>query len=79
MGGLEETERAESETLVKLVTEAIKGHTMCKFCKGRNQAMGWSNVHLSMANMADIQAQHGGYTGTGTATSFIALRNFCSR
>ena len=57
MGGLEETERAESETLVKLVTEAIKGHTMCRFCKGRNQAMGWSNVHLSMANMADIQAQ----------------------
>jgi hypothetical protein len=57
MDGLEETERAESETLVELVTEAIKGHKMCKFCKGRKQAAGSNSVHLSMANMEDKLSQ----------------------
>jgi hypothetical protein len=53
LDGLEEVERTESETLVELVTEAIKGHKMCKFCKGRKQATGWNNVHLNMPNMTD--------------------------
>ncbi len=53
LGSTEETERTESEKLVELVTEAIQGHKMCKFCKGRKQATGRNSVHLNMANMTD--------------------------
>jgi hypothetical protein len=50
---LEELERAESEKLVWLVTDAIKVHKMCKFCKGRKQATGANDAHLSLPNMTD--------------------------
>jgi hypothetical protein len=53
LDGLENVERTESEKLVELVTDAIKGHKMCKFCKGRKQATG-NDAHLSVSyNMTD--------------------------
>jgi hypothetical protein len=51
---LEELERAESENLVVLVTDAIKRHKMCRYCKGRKQATGKNDAHLSMPNLTDI-------------------------
>jgi hypothetical protein len=52
-GGMEEVERTESVKLVELVTDAIKGHKMCRYCKGRKQATGTNDAHLSMHNMTD--------------------------
>jgi hypothetical protein len=55
--GLENVEREESKNLVKLVTDAIQGHKMCKyckpFCKGRKQAM-------AGAYGAFVQVRHDG-------------------
>jgi hypothetical protein len=50
-GSVEAAERAESDELVALVTEAIKKHKRCECCKAENRLQ--DNTFLEMDNMTD--------------------------
>lgn len=53
-GVLEKMERNESEELVKLVTEAIREHKLCRHCKARKRNRRVAGMHLHTENLTDF-------------------------